>query len=40
MAYYASGQPEDAKEQLGKALENENANFFGREEAEEVYQKL
>ena len=40
MAYYKNEQPQLAKEQLGKALENEKAQFFGREEAEEVYKSL
>ena len=40
MAYAKNGQEELAKEQLGKALADENAAFYGRDKAEEVYKGL
>ncbi|MEH6591132.1 MAG: tetratricopeptide repeat protein [Halioglobus sp.] len=40
MAYHKNGELELAKEQLGKALAIEGAQFFGREDAEKIYGTL
>ena len=40
MAYAKNEQVELAKEQLAKALADENAKFYGRDTAEEVYNSL
>jgi Tfp pilus assembly protein PilF len=40
MAYHKNQQPELAREQLAKALANDKAQFFGRDEAQKVYESL
>ncbi len=40
MAYYKSDLVEQAKKELTLALEDEDANFVGKEEAEEVLESL
>jgi tetratricopeptide (TPR) repeat protein len=40
MAYHKNGDAELAKEQLGKALQVEGADFFGKDEAEKAYNSL
>lgn len=40
MAYYSNNQNELAKEQLALALENDKAEFYGRSEAQKIYNEL